>query len=562
MLKTLHIENVAVIEKVTVELGEGLNVLTGETGAGKSIVIDALGAVLGGRTSRELVRSGEPSALVTAVFSAENVSDWCEDAGIEPEDGELFLMRKITADGKNTCRVNGIPVSVSQLRALGLRLLDIHGQNDGQKLLDERYHRQYLDSYGRPEAEYLAYRAEYDKYCAIKKEIDSLRIDERDKEFRIDTLKYQINEIKKANIKVGERDEKTKRRQILANAEKLSGLADTAFFAIYGADCSDGVLSMLQDAERAVSSAGRYSEDFAALEKELSDLRYTAEDIAERIRDLRDDLDYSAEELDDIESRLSLLRKLSVKYGSTEEEILTYLENAETELDNIEYADDKIAKLEKDLKKQTEITRSAAEKLSYARKRAAETLEKRIANELSGLSMPKVLFRVVLDATEDFTPTGCDEVRFEMSANAGEKPGRISRIASGGELSRIMLAMKNVLAENDDIGTMVFDEIDTGVSGIAAQRVGEKLATLAGKKQVICVTHLPQIAAMADEHYEIKKNERGGRAFTGITRLDSRTRLNEIARLTGGDNVTETTLRSASEQVAAADAFKTAVREK
>ena len=562
MLKTLHIENVAVIEKVTVELGEGLNVLTGETGAGKSIVIDALGAVLGGRTSRELVRSGEPSALVTAVFSAENVTDWCEDAGIEPEDGELFLMRKITADGKNTCRVNGVPVSVSQLRALGLRLLDIHGQNDGQKLLDERYHRQYLDSYGRPEAEYLAYRAEYDKYCAIKKEIDSLRIDERDKEFRIDTLKYQINEIKKANIKVGERDEKTKRRQILANAEKLSGLADTAFFAIYGADRSDGVLSMLQDAERAVSSAGRYSEDFAALEKELSDLRYTAEDIAERIRDLRDDLDYSAEELDDIESRLSLLRKLSVKYGSTEEEILAYLENAETELDNIEYADDKIAKLEKDLKKQTEITRTAAEKLSYARKRAAETLEKRIANELSGLSMPKVLFRVVLDATEDFTPTGCDEVRFEMSANAGEKPGRISRIASGGELSRIMLAMKNVLAENDDIGTMVFDEIDTGVSGIAAQRVGEKLATLAGKKQVICVTHLPQIAAMADEHYEIKKNERDGRTFTGITRLDSRTRLNEIARLTGGDNVTETTLRSASEQVAAADAFKTAVRGK
>jgi len=562
MLKSLHIENIAVIEKADVEFSQGLNVLTGETGAGKSIVIDSLGAVLGGRTSKELVRSGAQSALVSGVFSAENIGEWCEENGVEPEDNELFLMRKITADGKNNCRINGMPVSVSQLRSLGMLLLDIHGQNDGQKLLDERYHREYLDNYGRLEDAKSEYKAEYAKYTAIKKEIDGLRIDEREKEFRLDTLKHQINEIKKANITVGEQEEKTKRRQILANAEKLADFVNTAYDALEGGDRTDGAVSLLIEAERALSSAGRYAESFADVEKIITDMRYAAEDAAERLRDIKDELDFSPRELDEIETRLSQLRKLSVKYGNTEEEILEYLDNAEKELDNIEYADDKIEKLEKQLKKQSEITKKAADKLTDARKKAASTLEKRIAEELKGLSMPKVQFLTVIDTDGEFTPEGCDEVRFEMSANAGEKPGRISKIASGGELSRIMLAMKNVLAENDTVETMVFDEIDTGVSGIAAQRVGEKLAVLAGFKQVICVTHLPQIAVMADSHYEIKKTERNDRTYTEINLLSDDDRNKEIARLTGGENITETTLKAAFEQIEAADKFKISVRAK
>ena len=560
MLKTLHIENVAVIEKADVEFSPGLNVLTGETGAGKSMVIDALSAVLGGRTSKDIVRTGMDRALVSAVFSAENVSDWCDENGIEPEDGMLFLMRRISDDGKSSCRVNGVPVSVSQLRSLGIRLLDIHGQNDGQKLLDERYHRDYLDSFGHLENDVASYRQDYDRYMETKKEIQSLSMDEREKEFRLDTLRFQIDELTRADIKPGEIEEKTKRRSLLQNAGKISGAVDSAFRAIYGDDRSDGVLALIDEARHEISSAARYSDGFSELEKSIEDLKYSAEDISEQLMDLRAEMDFSPDELDEIETRLSLLRKLSVKYGSTEEEMLEYLENSKQELEDIEFSSEKIEKLEKQLEKQLEAATRSAARLTEERKAAAHELEKRIKAELTGLSMPNVQFAVIIEDLNTLTPSGSDEVRFEMSANAGEKIGRISRIASGGELARIMLAMKNVLAENDDIETMVFDEIDTGVSGIAAQRVGEKLASLAGKKQVICVTHLAQIAAMADEHYEISKTESGGRTYTNITKLDMEHRQLELARLTGGENITDTALRSAKELIDASSAFKNSIR--
>lgn len=559
MLKTLHIENVAVIEKADVELAPGLNVLTGETGAGKTIVIDSLGAVLGGRTSKDLVRSGANSASITAVFSSENVQSWCEENGIEPEDEEIFIMRRISSDGKNTCRVNGIPVSVSQLRELGRLLLDIHGQNDGQKLLDEKFHRQYLDSFGKMEETLREYQKEYSKYTDIKKEIESLDMDEREKQIRIDTLRFQTDELRRAEIRPGEREEKTKRRDLLQNAGKLSGAVDDAFFALYGSDRADGAISLISQAKYSVFSATRYSDEFSEIEKSLTDMEYTAQDIAEQLRDIRESLDFSPEELDELESRLALLRKLSVKYGDSEEEMLQYLERCEEELDSIEYSADKIERLHKELEKQHKITLKAAEKLSSERAKAAKELEERIRSELASLSMPKVQFKVRIEKLDEVTASGMDEVRFEMSANAGEKPGRISKIASGGELSRIMLAMKNVLAENDTVETMVFDEIDTGVSGIAAQRVGEKLASLARGKQVICVTHLPQIAVMADDHYEIKKEESEGRTYTKITKLDSRGRNMEIARLTGGENITETTIIAAGEQIKAAAEYKKSI---
>ena len=556
MLKMLHIENAAVVYRADVEYSQGLNVLTGETGAGKSIVIDALGAVLGGRTSKELVRTGEKSALITAEFSSPAAESWCRENDIDTEDGQIFLMRRIGADGKNSCRINGVPVPVSQLRAIGERLLDIHGQNDGQKLLDERYHRRYLDTFGRLEKSIEAYENEYEKYRKIKRNIDSLYMDEREKQLRLDTLEYQIKELKDADIRPGERDEKEDRRKLLQNAEKISGSIEGAFQAMYGSGRESGVTSLIEEALDQVSSAARYSDSFLPIEKQLTDLKYNAQDIAEQLMDLKSDMDFSPQELDDIESRLSLLRRRALKYGPTEEEMLEYLDKAEAELDDIMFSSEKIEKLKAELKKQREVTASAAEKLHEEREKACEKLEKRIGEELRDLSMPNVRFKAVCEKLDEFTPSGMDDVRFEMSANAGERMGRINRIASGGELSRIMLAMKNVLAENDDIETMVFDEIDTGVSGIAAQRVGEKLASLASDRQVICVTHLAQIAVFADEHFEIKKDEKDGRTYTSVRKLDMKHRIREIARMTGGENVTPASLQAAKEQIAAAKEYK------
>lgn len=557
MLKLLHIENIAVIEKADIEFSAGFNVLTGETGAGKSIVIDALGAVLGGRVTRELVRYGADSALVTAVFEAENAADWCEENGIEAEDGELFLMRRITAEGKSSCRVCGVPVSVTQLKSLGERLLDIHGQNDGQRLLDEKNHRLYLDRYGAVGDEFAAYQAAYDAYTATKKEIDALSIDEGEKERRIDSLRQQIAELEEAAITPGEIEEKTARRDLLVNSEKLTEAVNDAFYALYGGDHTEGAVSLIGEAERSTQSAARYSDFLEDMSKRLTDLKYAADDISESLRDFKNSLDFSPMELDNLETRLSKLKKLSRKYGDTEQDMLDYLESARDELDGIEYSGERLIKLNAELKKRETAALEAAEKLSKKRKSAALKLGERIKTELEQLSMKGVRFEVRFEKTaQPLTASGFDEVSFLMSANAGEAPGRISHIASGGELSRIMLAMKNVIAENDDIGAMVFDEIDAGVSGIAAQRVGEKISELSRYRQVICVTHLAQIAVMADNHFVIEKNQQDGRTYTSITTLDYEGRKLELARLTGGENITELTLASAEEQLANAVRYK------
>lgn len=556
MLNELHIENIAVIEKADISFAPGLNVLTGETGAGKSIIIDSIGAVLGERVSRDLVRRGAEKGTVTAVFDADCAAAWLEENEID-SDGELIIQRRITLDGKSSCRICGTPVTAAQLKELAAMLVDIHGQNDGRQLMDERRHMAYLDSFGHLDGALAAYRAEYDRFSAIKKEMAALSMDEIEKARLSDSLKYQIEELERANIKPGEKDTLSARRDLLRNSEKLTEALDEAFSALYGGD--DNAVSMSQNAAYYAAKAANYAPELEQAANAVNDAAFALADAAETLRDFKDSLDFSPEEYDNIETRLSLLNKIERKYGRTDEELCAYLDECRKKLDDIEYADDRLVKLEKELSAQKAQCVKAAAALSAQRREKAAELERRIVTELRELNMPSVRFAVEfvpVDNEQGFDASGADKIRFIMSANAGEELGRISKIASGGELSRIMLAMKNVFAENDPVGTMVFDEIDTGVSGIAAQRVAEKLFAVSKGRQVMCVTHLPQIAAMADSHYLIAKHEEGGRTYTEVNGLTREGRRRELARLHGGDFITETTLASAEEQLAAAEAFK------
>ena len=559
MLSLLHIENIAVISEADIVFDRGFNVLTGETGAGKSIVIDAIGAIIGERTSRDLIRTGAKSARVSAVFRDLPHLRWFEDQGIEPdENGELLLERAIQADGKNICRVNGRPLLVTQLRELGCQLLNIHGQHDGQQLLDEECHLDYLDSFGGLEELRAEFSQAYGTVRQIRQELNAIQMDDAEKARRIDTLTYQIEELERGELKSGEEEALAARRDILRNAERLTNAIDGAWQALSGGDDSDGAVSLLISAQHELAQGGRYSEDLLRLSKLAEELRFAADDLAEQVRDVRSSLDFYPGELDELESRLDILYRLKKKYGSSVDEMLEYLERCRKELDEIQFSEDHIAKLEQKLKKSLESARSKGEKLSGERKSAAERLAVRIQSELTQLDMPKVRFQVEFagkDCQDGMDVTGMDEVRFLMSANVGEDLKPINKIASGGELARIMLALKNVLAENDQVTTMVFDEVDTGVSGRAAGKVAQKLFQVSCGKQVLCVTHLPQIAAMGDVHFSVEKGERDGRTFTSVERLDRSRRREELARLSGGVP-TQTMLDGAEELLAAAELFK------
>lgn len=561
MLRELHIENIAVIERADVTLGEGLNILTGETGAGKSILVDSLHAVLGARSSRELVRTGAEKAVVCATFDPECALEWCAENEIDVED-ELILRRQITADGKTTCRVCGVPVTTAQLQELGSLLLDIHGQNDGQQLLDERQHQRYLDAFGVSGEILEAYRAAYQEYLSLWHEQETLRSLESEKELLSDSLRHQIEELTQAELRAGEEDELTAKRDMLRNFEKLSEAVETAFALLEGND--DSAISFAADAESAAIRAAGYAAELSTVPTAIHDAVFSLQDAAETLRDFRSSMDFSEAEYDRIESRLSVLRRLERKYHTDEDGLIQKLSDAQQRLDQLEYADDRLRKLERLLEAQEMAVRKAGAALTEARREAAVKLEKQVVAELRELAMPNVRFQVELvplGGTPGFGSTGMDNVRFLLSANAGEAPGRISRIASGGELSRIMLALKNVFAQRDRVPSMVFDEVDAGVSGIAAQRVGEKLAKLSGKKQVICITHLPQIAAMADHHYLIEKNVYNDKTRTTVLSLDRAGCRKEIARLHGGENITELTLASAEEQLVSAEAYKRSIRE-
>lgn len=560
MLNELHIENIAVIEKADIEFSSGFNVLTGETGAGKSIIIDSIGAVLGERVSRELVRHGAEKGTVTAVFDISGTEDWLSENEIEADD-ELIITRRINADGKSNCRICGCPVSAAQLKELAGRLVDIHGQNDGRQLMDERCHLDYLDRFGDHSQAAGAFSDAYARYRKIKKELSSLTMDELEKARLSDSLRYQIDELERAELKSGEYDRLCTRRDLLRNFEKLTEAIDTAYELLNGGD--DNAIGMVQNAAYYASRAAAIADELSPAAKTLDEASFALNDASELLRDFRDGLDFSPEEYNSLESRISMLNKLERKYNRSVDDLIAYLSECRQKLDNIEYADERSEKLRRELEKQRTECIALAQKLSEKRRESAEILEKRIINELRELSMPSVRFKVEfapIGEEPGFDHTGCDNVRFIMSANAGEELGRISRIASGGELSRIMLAMKNVFAENDPVQTMIFDEIDTGVSGIAAQRVGEKLWAVSCGKQVMCVTHLPQIAAMADTHFVISKQEKAGRTYTEVRLLDDDGRRHELARLHGGDNISQLTLASAKEQIEAAESYKKSLR--
>ena len=555
MLELLHIENIAIIEAADIEFAPGFNALTGETGAGKSIVIDSLSAVLGQRTSRELIRTGAEKAFVSAAFSG-TVPELTETLGIQPEaDGTLLLQREIQTDGKNVCRVNGRPVTVGQLRALGARLLNIHGQHDGQQLLDEEQHIVYLDSFGRVETLAITYAEKYKDFTDIRRQIGALQMDEAEKARRVDTLQYQIEELRRAKLTPGEEEELTARRGMLRNAEKFLDAVAGADYALNGDDSGGGALSALRQAQDALGGVRHLDDAFGQLYERLGEAYSEVYDIAATVEDKRGELDVSPGELDRVESRMDLLYRLKKKYGATVEDMLDYQARCEAELAQIEDAGDTLARLEQALSKAEKEARQAAQALSDARKAAAEQLTSQILAELQQLDMGKIRFAVDF-AEKPLDSDGMDTVRFLMSANVGEELRPIHKIASGGELARIMLAMKNVLSEQDHVGTMVFDEVDTGVSGRAAQKVAEKMARISRRKQVLCVTHLPQLAAMADTHFSVEKGERGGRTYTEVRRLDREQRRRELARLTGGNHVSQTMLDGAEELLVQAEKFR------
>ena len=555
MLEVLHIENIAIIEEADIRFEAGFNALTGETGAGKSIVIDALSAVLGQRTSRELIRTGADKAFVSAIFSGVEPSLLAE-LGITPEeDGSLLLQREIHSDGKSVCRIGGRPVTVGQLKALGSRLLNIHGQHDGQQLLDEEEHLRFLDSFGRTERLFNAYTEKYNHFTEIQRKMQSLQMDESEKARRVDTLTYQIGELERAQLRAGEEEELSARRNLLRNAEKFISAVSEADYALNGDDSGDGALGLLRRAQDAIGAVRHLDDGYAALYQRLEALYSEAYDVAATVEDRRESFDFSPNELDEVESRMDQLYRLKKKYGPSVEDMLAYLDRCRAELEQIEYAGDTLIRLERDLAKAEQAALDAAERLSQGRRQAAEQLSAQILEELRQLDMGKIRFAADM-AEKPLGPDGIDQVRFLMSANVGEELRPIHKIASGGELARIMLAMKNVLSEQDMVGTMVFDEVDTGVSGRAAQKVAEKMARISRRKQVLCVTHLPQLAAMADTHFSVEKGEQNGRTYTAVQRLDREQRRQELARLTGGSHVSQTMLDGAEELLAEAEKFR------
>ncbi|MEG2097102.1 MAG: DNA repair protein RecN [Pseudoflavonifractor sp.] len=560
MLSLLHIENIAVIESADIQFGGGFNALTGETGAGKSIVVDAIGAVIGERTSRDLIRTGAKSALVSAAFCDLPDLPWFGENGMGPdEDGSLLLQREIQSDGKNICRLGGRLITVSQLKALGSQLVNIHGQHDGQQLLDERCHLGYLDSFGGNQALLEPYRAAYQSLSVLRREISALQMDEAEKARRMESLRFQIAELERAELVAGEEEPLLERRALLRNAGRLIEAVEGAHLALSGDDETAGAAALVGIAENALLPAARLSTEAAALLEKLGDLRCAADDAAELLRDLRSSLDFEPGELDQLESRLDLIYRLKKKYGGSVEEMLAYLDRSKQELDEIACSDEHILKLEQKYAAALKDSICKAKALSTKRHEVAADLEQRIAAELAQLDMPKVQFKAEFTQKSGEPPldaSGMDEVQFLMSANVGEALKPIQKIASGGELARIMLALKNVLAENDDVTTLVFDEVDTGVSGRAAQKVAEKMADVASHKQVLCVTHLPQIAAMADLHFSVEKGESKGRTFTHVEDLCRDRRKEELARLTGGAQITAAMLEGAGELLDGAAAYK------
>lgn len=550
MLAHLMIENIAVIERAEIEFAPGFCVLTGETGAGKSILIDAIHAVMGERTSRELIRTGADRAMVSALFCG------CDDAvrgelrslGLEPEeDGSLLLQRTLTADGRSVCRIGGQPATAGMLRKVCRLLIDLHGQHDNQALLDADSHLSFLDAYAGHDTLLTHYRDQYHLYRSLYNELTECRQGEEEKARRIDVLSFQIGELEDANIRPGEMEELRRRQEALLSSEKIALAASQAGAMLCGDEESDGT------ADRLIAAGARLIECAAepaavSLGERLSEIGYELKELGGDAESMAENAQFRQAELDELEERLNLYHKLTKKYGESEEEMLSFLQRARAELDSIESAEERAQEIEARMDTEGETLQRLADELSASRARAGEELSLKICGELAFLDMPQVRF-VVSQSARSLTVRGGDRVEFLISANAGEEPRPLSKIASGGELSRIMLSIKRVLAELDVVDTLIFDEIDTGISGRAAQKVGRTLRATAVGRQVICVTHLAQIAALGEQHLLIEKSVESGRAYTRVAPLEREQRIRELARIIGGEPITEATLRSAQEML-------------
>ena len=547
MIKSLHIENIAVIEKTDIDFGEGLNVLTGETGAGKSIIIDAINAVLGERTSKELIRSGCDRAEVSALFC--DLSDTSKQALIDngyevDEDGSLLIVRVLSLAGNGTIKINGRPATAGVLRAIGKNLVNIHGQHDNQSLLNPDNHYLYLDRLAENSNVLQEYYDEFRYLNAVRRELASLEIDEDEKKRKTELLEYQIKELEAADIKLGELDDIKSKLQIAENYEKTMSALSDAYYSINGTDDADGAFSMLKNAQKHVAAAK--GDEFPRIAQRLGDLLAELDDIAADIRGFTHNAEYSELDAEKLRSRLDTLHRLMLKYGSDEQSCLDFLEKSRRELDNISISEEKISELSQELDHSTERLVALGEKLTATRVKAASECSKKVCEVLNFLDMPNVVFDVKIEKGR-YTKVGCDTVEFMIGTNAGESVKPLHKIASGGELSRVMLSIKSIFADKDDVDTLIFDEIDTGISGRAAGKVGVQLKNVAECRQVVCVTHLAQIAAFAQNHLLIEKAVQNGRTYTGVKSLSYDDRISELARIMSGTDMTENFYNSAKE---------------
>ena len=555
MLQLLHIENIAVIERADIELEDGLTVLSGETGAGKSIVIDSIGALLGRRVSRDLVRAGAQKGFVSAVFTdlSDGLAALLEELALTGDEPDtLHIQRQITADGKSTCRVNMKPVSVSVLRQLAPYLIDIHGQNDGQKLLDEQHHIDYLDGYAGLDGLLAQYRPRYQALLALRREITALETGEQERLQRIDMLSFHKEEIEQAALQPDEDETLAQRKAYFDHAGKIAGALNEARLALNGDDEVGGACALLDQAASALASLHEVSEAFDAVAEQAEEVRLLAADLRDSIVSRSDNLDFSSAEREWVEQRLDLIYRLKQKYGGTIAEITAYHDRITAELETLADSDNRREELREQYRAELAEAKRLAGEITAKRREAAAKLEAEIVRELAGLDMDKVKMRVAVHTGTKLASHGFDTVTFEISVNPGEPEKPLSKVASGGELSRIMLALKNVLTAGEDVGMLIFDEIDTGVSGHAAQQIARKLHAIAKKKQTLCVTHLPQIAAMGDHHLRISKSVQDGRSFTDVSPMAQAQRIDEIARLLSGEQISDAARRNAEELLDAA----------
>lgn len=548
MISTLYIENIAVIEKCSIDFNPGLNVLTGETGAGKSIIIDAINAIMGQRTSKDIIRTGAGSALVSICFENINgvIKQKLSDLGFDDEDDTLILQRTLNTSGKNTCKINGRPATLSMLRELSVNLINIHGQHESYELFSPETHIDYIDSYGDCSPLLEDYKGKFSEYKILKKKLDEANSDESERLREIDLLSFQTNELYEADVQPGEEEELNSERGALMNFEKIFALLNKAKSALLGED--SGGLEAVDIASSALRSASDYNTDYEEISASLTDIYYNLQDCAETIGDLIDNLDSDPQRLEEIEERLDLINRLCRKYNCQSDELPKLAEETQARLDELINYDKNRDELIEACAKAKEAAQSAAEMLSSKRKTAAEDFAEKVREEMRFLNMPNVELVPEFETVE-LSPKGIDKMELLISANPGEKPRPVAKIASGGELSRMMLAIKTVLAYTDTVDTLIFDEVDTGISGSAAEKVGLKLREVSASRQVLCVTHQAQIAALADSHYLIEKQFENERTYTDVTLLDHAGRVNELARIIGGVNITQAALSHAEDML-------------